>query len=40
MIFRYLSGSKVKCICLGGGNVPFIGYSDSDYAGYPDSING
>ena len=37
MILRYLCGTKNKCLCLGGGNVSIVGYTDSDYAGCSDS---
>ena len=30
MILRYLSGTKNKCLCLGGGNVFIMGYTDSE----------
>ena len=38
MILRYLSGTKNKCLCLGGGNVSIIGYTDFDYDGCSDDI--
>ena len=37
LILRYLCGTKNRCLCLGGGNVSIIGYTDSDYAGCSDS---
>ena len=37
MILRYLCGTKNKCLCLDGGDVSIVGYTDSDYAGCSDS---
>ena len=37
LILRYLCGTKNRCLCLGGGNVSIIGYTDSDYAGCSDN---
>ena len=37
MILRYLNGTKNKCLCLDGGNVSIIGYTDSDYASCSDN---
>ena len=37
LILRYLCGTKNRCLCLGGGNVSIIGYTDFDYAGCYDN---
>ena len=37
MILRYLCGTKNKRLCLGGGNVSIVGYTNSDYVGCSDN---